>query len=480
MDLKEKVRALPASPGVYIMKGPDARVIYVGKAVNLKKRVSSYFYPNRRVNKRIGQLVRSVADIEYMATSTEAEALIYENSLIKQLSPRYNVALRDDKSYPMLKLTAGERFPRLFITRRKTDDGAIYYGPYANAKLLKDAVVILRSIFPLRSCGKIPKSPCLNYHIKQCLAPCIGKVSDGEYGEVISELKLFLEGRKVELLKILADRMTLASRQQDFEKAAELRGRIGALSTIREDSVSYKPAGEVDELRRFLGIDRPLDVIEAFDISNIMGEEAVGSMVYFYKGKPRKNEYRKFRISTVSGIDDYAMMREIVNRRYSHLSAEGRCMPDLILIDGGKGHLAVAVNELKKLGFSMVPVIGIAKPARMMKHQFPGGEADRIYFKDKKDPMVLPKESKVLHFLERVRDEAHRFAITYHKRLRSKKVEMSALDEIDGVGKKRKLALLNRFGSVDAVKKASLEDLLKIGGMNERAARGIIGYFKEY
>jgi len=441
MGLKEKVKALPASPGVYIMKGADGRVLYVGKAGNLRKRVSSYFYPNRRSNERLDQLVRLVADIEYMTTSTEAEALIYENSLIKQMSPRYNVALRDDKSYPMLKLTAGEKFPRLFMTRRKINDGALYYGPYANAKLLRQAVIILKEIFPLRSCSKLQKRPCLNYHIKQCLAPCAGKVADPEYGEIVSELKLFLEGRRTELLKVLTEKMTQASRKEEFEKAAELRRRIEALSAIRKDSVSYKPSGEIDELRRILGIERPLDIIEAFDVSNVMGKEAVGSMVYFYKGKPKKSEYRRFKIKTVSGIDDYAMMREIVNRRYSRLTEEKRPLPDLILIDGGRGHLAAALAELEKLNLTDIPAIGIAKPARRpvrrsissmndlsgeggspggSESSGEGGEFEHIYVKGRKDPIILPKESKVLHLLERVRDEAHRFAISYHRKLRSK------------------------------------------------------------
>ncbi|MDD5136371.1 MAG: excinuclease ABC subunit UvrC [Candidatus Omnitrophica bacterium] len=466
MDLKEKVRALPGSPGVYIMKGTDGRVLYVGKAGNLRKRVSSYFYPRRILNERISRLVSLIEDIEYMPTATEAEALIYENSLIKQLTPKYNIALRDDKSYPMLKLTINEKFPRLFITRTKAKDGALYYGPYAAAKLLKEAVIILRQIFPLRTCGKLPKRACLNYHIRQCLAPCIAGVSDSDYGEIVTELRLFLEGKKAELLKVLAEKMAVASRKEDFERAAQLRGRIEALSSIKEDSVSYKPAGEIEELRKVLGIGKSLDVIEAFDVSNIMGKEAVGSMVSFYKGKPRKSEYRKFRISTVPGIDDYAMMREIVGRRYARLLEEKRTLPDLILIDGGKGHLAAAVGELEKLSLADIPAIGIAK------------EFEHIYLKGKKDPLVLPKESKILHLLERIRDEAHRFAISYHKSLRSKKMGESLLDGIDGVGKKRKTALLQRFGSLDGVAKASLEELLKVEGMNERSARNIIDHFK--
>jgi len=466
MGTKEKVKALPATPGVYIMKDGSGHVLYVGKAGNLKKRVSSYFYPRRNLNERLQMLVSQIVDIEYIPASTEAEALIYENSLIKELKPKYNVALRDDKSYPMLKLTIAEKFPRIFITRQKDNDGAAYYGPYANAKLLREAVIILKAIFPLRSCSRMAKRPCLNFHIGQCLAPCAGLASESSYGEIVSELKLFLSGRKAELLKVLSQKMAEASRKEDFEKAAEFKRRIEALEHIKKDSVSYKPAGEVEELRKVLRLDKPIDVIEAFDVSNIMGAEAVGSMVYFYKGRPKKSEYRKFKINTVTGIDDYAMMREIVHRRYASLASEKRRAPDLILIDGGKGHLSVAVDELKDLGLSAIPAIGIAK------------EFEHLYVVGRKDPVVLPKESKALHLLERIRDEAHRFAITYHKHLLSKLVERSALDEIAGVGKKRKRALLKEFGSAEGVRRAGFEGLVNVEGMNEKTAQNIINYFK--
>ena len=410
MDYKEKVKALPDSAGVYIMKGDNDEVLYVGKAADLRKRVSSYFRPNTRRVDRIVMMVERVKDITYIPTSTEAEALIYENSLIKQLSPKYNVALRDDKSYPMLKLTMNERFPRLFVTRQKKADGAAYYGPYSDAKLLRQALIVLKQIFPLRSCGKLPKSLCLNYHIKQCLGPCAGKINDNKYMEVVAELKLFLEGKREELLKLLSLRMAEAARKEDFEEAGLMKNRIEALSSIKEKAVNYHPAGELEELRSFLDIEGPLDVIEAFDVSNIMGESAVGSMICFYKGRPKKNEYRKFRIKTVSRIDDYSMMRELVRRRYSRLLEEKKNMPDLILIDGGKGHLSVALDELGKLGLANIPAIGIAK------------EFEHIYKKDSDKPMTLPKESKALHLLERIRDEAHRFAIQYHRKLMSKRI----------------------------------------------------------
>jgi len=423
VGLKETVRSLPDSPGVYMMKDASGEILYVGKADNLRKRVSSYFQAARRHPERIESLVSQIADVAHLPTATSAEALIYENGLIKQLSPKYNVALRDDKSYPMLKITLKEKFPRLMITREKKEDGAVYYGPYTSGKLLREALKILQKLFPLRTCNKMParlqekpmraggpKRKCLQFDIGQCLGPCEGKVAEERYSAVVKELRLFLEGRRSELLKLLTERMKQLSKDEKFEEALECRNRFEALGSISTDRVKYGPVNEIEELKNILGIKGKLDIIEAFDISNIMGDEAVGSMVYFRKGKPDKNEYRKFKIREVSGMDDYSMMREIVRRRYARSIEEKKRLPDLIVIDGGRGHLSVALDELKKLKLDDLPVIGIAK------------EFEKIYVKDKKDPILLPKESKALHLLERVRDEAHRFAITYHKKLRSKKL----------------------------------------------------------
>ena len=478
MGLKEKIKALPNSPGVYLMKDADGALLYVGKADSLKKRVSSYFHPHRKSPERIEVMVSKVADIDYIPTATSAEALIYENSLIKQLSPRYNVALRDDKSYPMLKLTVNESFPRLFMTRQKKKDGSLYYGPYASAKLLKQAVFILQQLFPLRKCNVMPRHACLNYHIKQCFGPCEGRIEKGAYGEMISQIKLFLEGRRTELIKRVSEKMKEASKRQDFEEALRLRDRIEALTSVRKGKVLYNPADELEELRNLLGLTGALSAIEAFDVSNIMGEDAVGSMIYFYKGKPKKAEYRKFKIKTVAGIDDYSMMREIVRRRYARVLEEKRPLPDLIVIDGGKGHLGVALDELRKLGLAGTQVIGIAKPARLTGPSRAGGEFEHVYKADSPKPIVLPRDSKALHLLERIRDEAHRFAISYHKRLQSKRIGASVLDGIPGIGENRKKALINHFGSVDKIKDASMEDILKVKGLNERSARAIIEHFK--
>lgn len=466
MDIKEKVKSLPNSPGVYIMKDEKGEVLYVGKAENLKKRVSSYFSHASLHSDRIERLVEKVSDIAYMPASTSAEALIYENSLIKQFQPKYNVALRDDKSYPLLKLTMNDKFPRLVVTRQRKDDGAIYYGPYTSAKLLREAVRILKEIFPLRTCRRMRKDVCVDYHIKQCLGPCDGKIDEESYNGMISELELFIEGRRTELLKVIAEKMAKASAARNFEEAARLRNRLEALRSLQERTISYKPADEAEELRNLLGIKGPLERIEAFDVSNIHGEGAVGSMVYFYKARPRKSEYRHFKIKTVSRIDDYGMMREIVSRRYKRLLKEKGVFPELILIDGGRGHLNAALDELEKLKLSSIPAIGLAK------------EFEHIYLKAKEEPLVLPRESKALHLLERVRDEAHRFAISYHKKLLARRVALSELDNIPGIGAKRRKALLIYFGSVDNIKNASLGGLLKVEGMNEKTAKGIIEYFK--
>lgn len=406
-----------------MMKSASGEILYVGKAESLRKRVSSYFRASGRHPGRIESLVSQIADISHLPTATSAEALLYENGLIKQLCPKYNVALRDDKSYPMLKITLKERFPRLMITREKKEDGSIYYGPYTNAKLLKEALKILQKLFPLRTCNRMLKRKCLKFDMALCLGPCEGRVGEERYGAIIKELRLFLEGRHSELLKLLTERMKQLSFDEKFEEATECRNRLEALSSINTDRVKYGPANEIGELKRILGIKGNLEIIEAFDVSNMMGDEAVGSMIYFRKGKPDKNEYRKFKIKTVSGMDDYSMMREIVHRRYKRSVEEKKRLPDLIVIDGGRGHLSVALDELKKLRLDDLPAIGIAKPARLQgKYMRAGGEFERIYVKDKKDPILLPKESKALHLLERIRDEAHRFAIAYHKKLMSKRI----------------------------------------------------------
>jgi excinuclease ABC subunit C len=289
-------------------------------------------------------------------------------------------------------------------------------------------------------------------------------IGEDAYAGIVSELKGFLEKGRAGLLKELTEKMIAEAAAERFEEAARIRSRIEALGSMKKESVRYVPAGESEELGSMLGLDGPPETIEAFDVSNIMGKEAAGSMVSFFKGRPRKGGYRKFRIGTVDGVDDYSMMREIVRRRYGRLVAEKGRPPDLIVIDGGKGHLAAAAGELEKLGLGGTPVIGIAK------------EFERIYRKGSQEPLVLPRDSKALHLLERIRDEAHRFAIKYHKGLRSKKAGISELDGVPGIGGKRKKALLERFGSVEGVRAAGLGELCSVKGIDEKSAKSIIAH----
>ncbi|MDP6686138.1 MAG: excinuclease ABC subunit UvrC, partial [Candidatus Omnitrophota bacterium] len=363
MNIKQKLKKLPKSPGVYLMKDAKGVVLYIGKAKDLSKRVHSYFQENRPMTRRQMQMMENVRDLDYIITASEEEALIYEANLIKEKKPKYNVELKDDKSFPFLKLTLNEKFPRLSITRKKVKDGARYFGPYTRVKLLRKALSVMKSIFPLRTCRKIPKEVCLSYHIGQCLGPCIKKINEKGYQEIIRQLILFLEGKKKRLLKELEQKMRDASKKEDFEDAAIIRNRISALSEVPGKKLrDYSGWGDVSiKLKKLLRLPKLPLRIEAFDVSNIYGKEASGSMVYFYNGKPDKSNYRRFRIKEVKDIDDYAMIREIIRRRYKRLKQEQKRFPDLVIIDGGRGHLHVAYEELVKLNLSRIPIIAIAK-----------------------------------------------------------------------------------------------------------------------
>jgi excinuclease ABC subunit C len=466
MDIKKEIKDLPDSPGVYLMKDSGNRIIYVGKAGSLRKRVASYFTRSAR-SPRTDLLVSKVKNVEYIPTASEAEALIYEANLIKVHKPRYNVDLKDDKSYPYLKLTLNEEYPRLLITRKVEPDGSVYYGPYTDAKLLRQAVSYMRTVFPLRVCRKMGRKLCMNYHVSKCLGPCAGKIDKRSYKRIVDQLVMFLEGKRQRLLKELSRRMEKASGSLDFEEAARIRNRITSLSTVVTKRAVPGPMDQIEELKYILGLKRRPKRIESFDISDIAGKEAVGSMVSFYDGRPDKDNYRKFRIKTVAGIDDYKMMREIVGRRYARLLEEKKGLPDLIIIDGGRGHLSTAVRELSSLGISDIPVIGIAK------------EFEHIYVPRKQLPIILPRDSSILQLIRRIRDEAHRFSKKYHTRLRGKLVSASELDNIKGIGKVRKKRLLEHFGSVDRIRYAGKEELTKVKGIDEKAAGSIVRYFKE-
>ncbi len=425
--LLKRVKTLPDQPGVYLFKDHAGGILYVGKALSLRRRVSSYFRPPHRfggrpptpcggrtpsrLSPRIARLVERVADVEVQTTASEAEALLRESDLIKQYHPKYNVAYRDDKSYPLLKLT-NERFPRLLLIRsrranRPDQQSGRYFGPYPDAGAVHEALRFLRRVFPMRTCRQFPKTPCLEYHIGQCLAPCVGWIDESSYQRIVNDLVEFLEGKRDELLRDLAKRMEHAASRQRFEEAARLRDQIQALTSVIVAKEKSSLAGPLEQLQLALKLSAPPKRIEAFDCSNLYGTFAVGSMVTFVDGKPRKAHYRHFKIKTVSGIDDYQMMRELIRRRYSGSLSTTLPWPDLIIVDGGRGQLNAALDELKALDRA-ISTMGLAK------------RFEHVMVPDQPDPIVLLPTSPVLHLIQRIRDEAHRFAITYHRRLRAK------------------------------------------------------------
>lgn len=408
-SLKEKIKQLPLLPGVYLFKDAQGRIIYIGKALSLKKRVYSYF--SRALSPKTQALVAKIADLEYRVTPTESQAQIVEAALIKEHQPQYNISLKDDKSFPFIKITR-EDFPQVYICRRKKkeeEDGASYFGPYTDPTLLRQAVKTIRRIFPYRSCRKIPGCICLYGRIGLCPAPCTGKATKEEYARAIDNIILFLRGKTDALIHRLMAEMQKRSKDRQYEDAAQLCDQIEALTAVAEESSPSAGAGELEDMRLVLGLSRRPDRVEGFDISNISGKEACGSMVSFFKGKPDKSNYRRFRIKTVSGIDDYSMLAEVVKRRYQRLKNEHLPFPDLILIDGGKGHLAVAKRELEALGLD-IPLVSIAK------------EDENVYTSKARQPIRFSIERPCLNLIRRIRDEAHRFALSYHHILRRKRL----------------------------------------------------------
>jgi excinuclease ABC subunit C len=456
-SLRKRLADLPDSPGVYIFRDFSGKVLYVGKASSLKKRVRSYFQKKPTLAPRIAKLVESVCDLQIQKTFSEDEALLLESELIKKYRPRYNIAFRDDKSYPLLKLTK-ERFPRLLLVREKKDSGARYFGPYADATSLRQALQFMRRVFPLRTCRKLPKTPCLEYHIGQCLAPCAGLIDEKTYLRIVNGLIEFLEGKSDSLIKDLKKRMELASRLKRFEEAARIRDEILSLSAAVGPGWKRESEESLAQLQAALKMSSCPKRIEAFDISSIHGSFAVGSMVAFVDARPIKKDYRFFKIRTVSGIDDYQMMREVVRRRYSGSLSSKLPLPDLILIDGGKGHLNAAIQELFSVGIS-VPAVGIAK------------KEEKIFLPGQDEPILLLPSSPVLHLIQRLRDEAHRFAVQYHKKLRARPVTSSLLDALEGIGPSRKKKLLLQFGSVNGIRMAKPDEIARVVHISfERAA----------
>lgn len=601
--LEEKLKNLPEKPGVYLMKDCTDKIIYVGKAVNLKNRVRSYFSSQHIDSPKTRVLVDQISNIEYLITDSEIEALILESNLIKQHKPKYNVRLTDDKHYPFLRVSVQEEFPRIEIARAIKKDGARYFGPYTSAGAVHETLRLIKRLFPLRSCKQTVfngrSKPCLNSHIGRCAAPCAGLISQAGYRRIIESVILFLEGKQEDLIKLLKSQMEDASANLEFEKAAEIRDQLSAVEKVAakqkiisdklldvdvinlarsfhetciqvffvrhgkllggnhyflegsensEDrealsafikqyytQVEYIPEevlipegleekevveswlsskkgrkvhlrtprqGKKKELLDMVGknaleslqqealartlkrqaseealgmlaqelnlTDEPYR-IECYDISHIQGTETVASMVVFEDGKPAPSKYRRFRIQTVEGPDDFASMAEVILRRFTRAKEEDEKFlpcPNLVVIDGGKGQLSSAREAMGKAGFAGITAVGLAK------------ENEWVYLENSPDPLIIPRQSPALYLLQRIRDEAHRFAVTYHRLLRGKRNLASALDEISGIGPKRREALLKHFGmSLKAIREASLEDLCVVKGLGNDAALKVWEYF---
>lgn len=404
MNYINDLKSLPDSPGVYLMKDAGGEIIYIGKAKSLRKRVSSYL--GRDLSAKTMRLMAQVADVEYRSCPSESMALILEAGLIREFKPKYNTALRDDKSFPLVKIT-NEEFPVVYITRKREDDGARYFGPYTNAALLREALKIIRGYFPYRSCKSLPKKACIYYRLKLSPAPCIGKISREEYAKTIKRISLILEGKGQELIKDLTAQMREKAKERGFEEAARLRDKVIALSAFSPSGYGLQSA--LSELREALSLPCIPQRIEAFDVSNILGRQAAASMVSFYKGGADKGNYRRFRIKTVDKSDDYKMLAEAVHRRYQRLKDEKRSLPDLILVDGGKGQLFAAKKELEVLGLD-IPIVSLAK------------REEEIYTISAPRPIRLKNNSPALRLLQSIRDESHRFALKYHRLLRKKRL----------------------------------------------------------
>ncbi|MGU8547011.1 excinuclease ABC subunit UvrC [Clostridium perfringens] len=616
-DFQHQLKILPDKPGVYIMKNSLGEVIYVGKAKVLKNRVRQYFQNSKNHSEKVRAMVKNIAEFEYIVTDSEMEALILECNLIKKYSPRYNIALKDDKFYPFIKITTNEDFPRVYVTRNFAKDGNRYFGPYTNGTAVYEVMGLIKKLFPLRTCKKAiveggePTRACLNYHINLCKAPCAGYISKAEYWEMIDEIINILNGTDTSIIKKLKLEMEKAAEELEFEKAAKIRDRILAIELISEkqkmftvkegdedfidlytdekdgcaqvffvregkvtgrehfmiENIGDDPVEEVissfiasfyggtaqipktiyvpeeiedqeliekfltekrgskvwikvpkkgdkknlldmvrnnakimldqfkekmveekelnksalTELADVLGLDSLPARIEAYDISNIQGVDSVGTMVVFENGKAKNSDYRRFKIKSVKGPNDYESMREILSRRFSHGLEEvnkikernleyskGKfCIfPDLIMMDGGKGQVNIALEVLKDFGIE-IPVCGLVKDH---KHRTRG-----IILNN--EEILIRRGSGLMNLITRVQDEVHRYAITYHRSLRDKRTLHSILEDIPRIGEKRRRNLLMKFGSIDNIKKASMEELLDTPGIDKRAAESIKQYF---
>lgn len=502
-EVRKKLQETPHKPGVYLMKDRLGGIIYVGKARDLKKRVGSYFMPSRkmRADLKTRALIDSICDFDLQIVRNEQEALILESKLIKEYRPRYNVSLRDDKRFYMVKLQLDDPLPRFMLTRLKKDDGARYFGPFVHSTALKATLEWINREFGLRTCR--PRHPGENDYrhchadiIRKCSAPCIGKVSEEQYRANVMEAVSLLEGKgRRERLQGLRDDMAKAAEKLQFEKAARLRDIIGNLEKTLSPARSFSrgrggvpstvnPSEDLAELQDALGLPDQLEIMECFDISNVSSNHIVASMVRFVNGAPDNQGYRRYRIKTVQGQDDFASMAEVVRRRYSRiltennvegsedsqesplealrrLAREGKSplhLPNLVIVDGGKGQLGMAVKELNRLGLHDLPVIGLAK------------QHEEIFRPGNSEPLLLPHDTGALKLLQRIRDEAHRFANNYNELLLRRRVRESLLDDCPGMSPKRKEALLRRFGSIKSIRKASVKELESVPGIGKKTA----------
>jgi excinuclease ABC subunit C len=475
---------IPNKPGVYVFRDRMRTVIYVGKAKSLRKRLSSYFQPSRKrsADPKLRSLINSIAWYELHPVRTENEAMLLESRLIKQYSPRYNVLLRDDKRFLLIRIDLNEPFPRLTLARLRKDDSCRYFGPFPHAGALRSTVDYLTRFFGLRACRpRVPDESdfkhCVNHIVRYCKAPCVGRIDRDAYHAQVAELIAVIEGKTSEVVAALNADMAKCVEKQRFEKAAEYRDMIDNIQTVFGDRnrtfrqttlTSEKPGEEaVKGLQVVLDLEEPPTVIECFDNSNLFGSSAVSSMVCFIDGAPAKKEYRHYRVREVEGIDDFATMKEVVNRRYSRLLKESRRLPGLVVIDGGLGQLHASYEVLEELDLAGLPIIGLAK------------REEAIYTIFSNEPILLERHDPALKLVQALRDEAHRFAITFHRDLRRKRILDSLLDEIPGVGKKRRNQLLKAFGSVRTLRKHDAAEIIKrVPGVGQALAESIVEHLR--
>jgi excinuclease ABC subunit C len=510
-DLQAKLRDVPHVPGVYIMRDRLNNVIYVGKARDLRKRLANYFTPARSklADRKTRALIASIWDFDLHQVRNDTEALVLESKLIKEFRPRYNVSFRDDKRYFLVRVHMGDAMPRLSTTRLKKEDGARYFGPFPHGMALRTTLNWLNKKFGLRVCrplkpGEADYKHCSNDIIKNCSAPCIARISQEDYKKRVEQACEFLDGKSKDLVTALEEEMQQAAARLDFEKAAELRDMVedfkktliptrtferGARARVIR---SIDPMADVQELKELLHLERAPLVMECFDIANIGTAHCVASMVRFKNGVPDNSNYRRYRIKSVSGQNDFVSMAEVIRRRFSRILLEGRqaagddaefsqeapadamqrlatnpkfvTLPDLVIVDGGKGQLGVAVAELRRLGLHELPIIGLAK------------EHEEVYRPGESHPVIIPHERGALKLLQRIRDEAHRWANGYHQLLLGRRVAESILDDCPGVSKARKAALLKAFGSVTRLRKASEEEIAAVPGISKTLAQQVLEF----